>query len=95
MFLVNKGVYEKTIFHRVIKIPTPFILQGGDPLSSDPNTPEINYGKGSYIDPQNGQVRFIPLEIKIKGEKSPRYNQLVTSPKDLSNYAIASVCLNL
>ena len=66
-------------FHRVIKIPTPFILQGGDPSSRDPNTPKIKYGKGSFIDPVSGQARFIPLEIKLKTEDAPRYNQLITS----------------
>ena len=82
--LINKGVYEKTVFHRVIRNPAHFVVQGGDPMSKDPNNPKINYGKGSFIDPKNGQVRFVPLEIKLKTEESPRYNQLITNPKQLS-----------
>jgi len=82
--LINKGVYDKTIFHRVIKIPSPFVVQGGDPFSKYPVTPEINYGKGSFISPKTGQARFIPLEIKLKTEDVPRYNQLITSPRELS-----------
>ena len=81
--LINQGVYEKTIFHRVIKIPSPFVIQGGDPFTKDPGTLEIDYGKGNFIDPNNGQVRFIPLEIKLKTEEAPRYNQLITSPREL------------
>ncbi len=81
--LVDKDVYEQTLFHRVIRIPVPFILQGGDPFSSDPNTPKVNYGKGSFIDPDSGQARFIPLEIKLKGERLPRYNELIVNPKEL------------
>ena len=41
--LVNKGVYERTVFHRIIKTPFPFVIQGGDPLSKDPKTQIINY----------------------------------------------------
>ncbi len=82
--LINKGVYEQTVFHRVIRKPSPFILQAGDPFSKDPNTQEIDYGKGSFIDPKTGQIRFIPLEIKLKTETLPRYNQLITNPKDIS-----------
>ena len=86
--LVKKGVYENTVFHRVIRLPSPFIVQGGDPLSKNPNTPEINYGKGGFIDPNNGEVRLIPLEIKLKTEDSPRYNQLITSTRKLSELTL-------
>ena len=82
--LINKRVYDQTVFHRVIRIPAPFVVQGGDPMSKDPNTLKINYGKGSFIDPKDGQIRFVPLEIKLKSEEYPRYNQLVTNPKQLS-----------
>ena len=82
--LINKGVYEGTIFHRVIKIPSPFVIQGGDPLSKDSTVPKINYGNGSFIDPNNGQARFIPLEIKLRSENYPRYNKLITIPRELS-----------
>ncbi|WP_320668119.1 peptidylprolyl isomerase [Prochlorococcus sp. MIT 1307] len=82
--LINKGVYNRTVFHRVIKLPSPFVLQGGDPFSKYPTTPEIDYGKGNFIDPKNGLARFIPLEIKLIKEEAPRYNELVTNPRELS-----------
>ena len=46
--LINKGAYERTVFHRVIKIPSPFVLQGGDPFTKYPTTSKINYGKGNF-----------------------------------------------
>jgi len=81
--LVEKGVYNNTVFHRVVKEPVPFVVQGGDPGSKDPNTPKTEYGKGSFIDPVTGQTRFIPLEVKLKNENQPRYSRLTTNASDL------------
>ncbi len=81
--LINRGVYKTTTFHRVIKSPFPFVVQGGDPQSKDPSIPKIKYGTGSFIDPNTGQPRFIPLEIKLKNEDKPRYNQLITNPVEI------------
>ena len=36
--LVRRGVYNGTVFHRVVREPVPFVVQGGDPASKDPNT---------------------------------------------------------
>ena len=44
--LVNRGVYDGTSFHRVVREPTPFVVQGGDPQSKDPNTPVNRLGTG-------------------------------------------------
>ncbi len=82
--LVNKGVYKGTVFHRVIKKPFPFIIQGGDPLSKNPKIAKTKVGTGNFIDRSNGQPRFIPLEIKLKSEQAPRYRQLITNPGELS-----------
>ncbi len=82
--LVVNGAYDGTVFHRVVREPVPFVLQGGDPFSNDPNTPERQYGKGSFIDPKTGRPRFIPLEIKLKTEVQPRYGRLTTDPNELS-----------
>ena len=30
--LVRLGTYDGTMFHRVIREPVPFVVQGGDPL---------------------------------------------------------------
>ncbi len=87
--LIEKGIYEDTIFHRVIKAPEPFVIQGGDPISKDISTPKTQYGTGSYIDPSTGQARLIPLEIKLQTEESPRYNQLITNPSELTELQLS------
>ena len=46
--LVKRGVYDGTVFHRVIREPVPFVVQGGDPTSSDPNTSKSQYGTGKF-----------------------------------------------
>jgi peptidyl-prolyl cis-trans isomerase B (cyclophilin B) len=71
--LVQKGVYNGTVFHRVVRQPQPFVVQGGDPLSSDPNASPQTFGTGSYIDPATKNPRFVPLEIKASGQDSPTY----------------------
>lgn len=61
--LAQKGVYDNTIFHRVVTSPEPFVAQGGDPQSKDPNVPNSRLGTGGYIDEATGAERTIPLEI--------------------------------
>lgn len=61
--LVNKGVYDGLVFHRVVRDPQPFVVQGGDPQSKDEKFPVSRLGTGGYIDPQSGTERYIPLEI--------------------------------
>jgi len=76
--LVQKGVYNGTVFHRVVREPSPFVVQGGDPLSANPMTPPSQYGQGSFI--ENGESRLIPLEIRLKQDPAPTYGQELTSP---------------
>tara|TARA_B100000700_G_scaffold312645_1_gene396537 strand:+ start:85 stop:780 length:696 start_codon:yes stop_codon:yes gene_type:complete len=83
--LVNRGVYENTSFHRVINKPIPFIVQGGDPLTSSLRSPLSDYGTGGFIDPDKGQTRYIPLEIKLSNEEKPRYNEIISQADDLSD----------
>lgn len=78
--LVRRGAYNGTAFHRVVRQPTPFVVQGGDPLSANPMTPPNQYGMGNYIDPARGEARLIPLEIRLKREAGPRYGQELTEP---------------
>jgi peptidyl-prolyl cis-trans isomerase B (cyclophilin B) len=78
--LVRRGVYNGTAFHRVVRQPTPFVVQGGDPLSANPVTPLNQYGSGNYIDPARGEARLIPLEIRLRQESAPRYGQELTEP---------------
>ncbi|NJL49075.1 MAG: peptidylprolyl isomerase [Leptolyngbyaceae cyanobacterium SM2_5_2] len=73
--LVNRGVYDGLSFHRVVRDPQPFVVQGGDPLSGDPNVPSLQLGTGSFIDPDTQAPRYIPLEIKPEGEDNPLYSQ--------------------
>jgi peptidylprolyl isomerase len=42
--LVEEGIYDGTIFHRVINDTTPYMIQGGDPTGTgmgDPSIPSI------------------------------------------------------
>ncbi len=78
--LVRRGVYNGTVFHRVVKDPVPFVVQGGDPQSANPKVPSSQYGLGSFIDPASGEARMIPLELKLKSEPKPRYGEPVTNP---------------
>lgn len=73
--LVQKGVYDGVAFHRVIREPQPFVVQGGDPQSKDPSVPIQQLGTGGYIDPETSSQRYIPLEIKPTGAEAPVYSQ--------------------
>lgn len=73
--LVQRGVYNGLVFHRVVREPQPFVVQGGDPQGKDPNFPVERLGTGGFIDPLTSQERYIPLEIKPKGAATPVYSQ--------------------
>lgn len=88
--LVNRGVYNGLAFHRVVRDPQPFVVQGGDPQSQDLNFPPQQLGTGSFIDPETKMPRYIPLEIKPTGADQPVYGQTleeakVTAPPALSH----------
>ncbi|WP_445242650.1 peptidylprolyl isomerase [Microcoleus sp. Pol12B5] len=73
--LVQKGVYDGLVFHRVVREPQPFVVQGGDPQGKDPKFPTARLGTGGFIDPKTSTERRIPLEIKVKGAANPTYSQ--------------------
>jgi peptidyl-prolyl cis-trans isomerase B (cyclophilin B) len=73
--LVQRGVYDGLVFHRVVRDPQPFVAQGGDPQSKDPKVAANRLGGGSFIDPKTQNARYIPLEIKVKGSDTPLYNK--------------------
>ncbi|MEB3355939.1 MAG: peptidylprolyl isomerase [Synechococcales bacterium] len=77
--LVNRGVYDGVAFHRVVREPEPFVVQGGDPQSKDPSVPPAQLGTGNFIDPTTGAPRYIPLEIKPEGGDRPIYHQTFSS----------------
>tara|TARA_Y100001968_G_scaffold281361_1_gene278574 strand:- start:126 stop:779 length:654 start_codon:yes stop_codon:yes gene_type:complete len=81
--LVNRGVYENTTFHRVIKHPVPFLIQGGDPNSKKSKLQDSLLGLGNFIDPLDDKPRFIPLEIKLKSEDFPRYGNLIKNTQKI------------
>jgi peptidyl-prolyl cis-trans isomerase B (cyclophilin B) len=66
--LVNRGFYNGLVFHRVIKDPSPFVAQGGDPLGN---------GTGGFVDPVTSQPRNIPLEIMPAGKNEAVYGEIL------------------
>jgi peptidyl-prolyl cis-trans isomerase B (cyclophilin B) len=87
--LVRRGVYNGTVFHRVVREPVPFVVQGGDPRSADPKVPASDYGTGGFVDPASGESRRIPLELKLTGERDPRYGEQLTSPTATRQLALS------
>ena len=73
--LVQRGFYDGTVFHRVVREPEPFVAQGGDPQSKDPNFPPQRLGTGGFTDPDTQQERYIPLEIRPEGADEPIYSR--------------------
>lgn len=86
--LVRRGVYNGTAFHRVVREPVPFVVQGGDPSSADPKVPAANYGMGSFIDPDSGEARLIPLELKFSKSGELRYGQPISSAAQSRDLAL-------
>jgi peptidyl-prolyl cis-trans isomerase B (cyclophilin B) len=78
--LVRRGAYNGTVFHRVVRDPIPFVVQGGDPQGADPKVPVEQLGTGSFIDPATGRPRLIPLELFLQGEAQPRYGEITAGP---------------
>ncbi|EKD08024.1 peptidyl-prolyl cis-trans isomerase cyclophilin type [Arthrospira platensis C1] len=88
--LVELGVYDGVSFHRVVREPFPFVVQGGDPNSVIPGFPPNLLGTGGFIDPATGQVRNVPVEIIPEGATEPIYSQTfqqagITVPPVLRN----------
>ncbi|AMA08836.1 peptidylprolyl isomerase [Picosynechococcus sp. PCC 73109] len=81
--LVSRGVYDGTAFHRVIRTPEPFVVQGGDPLSKDSQVPLNALGRGGFVDPETGIRRDVPLEIKLQGEEQPVYGKAELDPNQV------------
>ncbi|MGQ4648805.1 peptidylprolyl isomerase [Lyngbya aestuarii] len=83
--LVEQDFYNGLVFHRVVP---DFVAQGGDPQSKNPNFPVERLGTGSFVDPETSQPRYIPLEIKPQGAKTPIYSKTlktagVSNPPEL------------
>ncbi|MBW4468217.1 MAG: peptidylprolyl isomerase [Pegethrix bostrychoides GSE-TBD4-15B] len=77
--LVNRGVYNGLAFHRVVREPQPFVVQGGDPQGRDPSFSVDRLGTGNFIDPTTSLPRYVPLEILPQGATQPVYSQTLES----------------
>jgi peptidyl-prolyl cis-trans isomerase B (cyclophilin B) len=74
--LVQRKFYDGLTFHRVVRQPQPFVVQGGDPKGN---------GSGGYVPAGSSSERRIPLEIKPKGASAPVYGQTITDPPELQH----------
>ena len=74
--LVQKGFYNNLTFHRVVRQPQPFVVQGGDPKGN---------GSGGYIPAGSTTERRIPLEIKPRGATAPIYSRTITDVPELQH----------
>jgi peptidyl-prolyl cis-trans isomerase B (cyclophilin B) len=77
--LVDRGLYDGLVFHRVVKEPQPFVAQGGDPQGKNPNFPIASLGTGSFIDPDTQTQRYIPLEIRPEYEEDQKAPPIIYS----------------
>ncbi|MEO1002075.1 MAG: peptidylprolyl isomerase [Cyanobacteria bacterium J06638_7] len=73
--LVQRGFYDGLPF---IRAEDFYVLQSGDPEGPEQG----------YIDPQTGQERRVPLEIRVPEEEAPFYNQTF---EDLGRYKATPV----
>ncbi|WP_269610979.1 peptidylprolyl isomerase [Prochlorococcus marinus] len=75
--LVEKGLYNKTIFNRVIKQPYPFLIRGGEN--------NLIENKNNFLDTKTGKIRYIPLEIKLKTNNLPTYGKEIDASSQINN----------
>jgi peptidyl-prolyl cis-trans isomerase B (cyclophilin B) len=74
--LVGRKFYDGLTFHRVVRQPQPFVVQGGDPKGD---------GSGGYVPAGSTTERRIPLEIKPNGAAAPVYSQTITDLPQLQH----------
>ena len=74
--LVQRKFYDGLTFHRVVRTPQPFVVQGGDPKGN---------GSGGYVPKGSTTERRVPLEIKPSGAAAPVYSQLIKEVPQLQH----------
>jgi len=86
--LAQRGVYDGTVFHRVVREPEPFVVQGGDPLGKEEGVSASMLGRGNFTDPETGEPRYIPLEILPEGAEGPIYGQTFRQARENADPAL-------
>jgi peptidyl-prolyl cis-trans isomerase B (cyclophilin B) len=67
--LAKQGFYNGTTFHRIVK---GFMIQGGDPLSKDPNNPNVGTGGPGYtIDAEFNTNKHVLGVISMARSQDP------------------------
>jgi peptidyl-prolyl cis-trans isomerase B (cyclophilin B) len=74
--LVQRGFYNGLTFHRVVRSPQPFVVQGGDPRGN---------GTGGFVPPGSSSERRIPLEITPQNGNTPIYSQEISEVPKLQH----------
>ena len=70
--LARSGFYNGTRFHRVEKTPVPFVIQGGDPKSRDPNAADVGTGgPGYYIPAEFNNRPHLAGTVSMARSQSP------------------------
>ncbi len=82
--LVERDFYINSLFHRVIKEPFPFVIQGGSAYIGNKELSNNDFLAGDFVDPINNQSRFIPLEITLEKEEIPRYSKIIKDPIEIN-----------
>jgi peptidyl-prolyl cis-trans isomerase B (cyclophilin B) len=67
--LAKQGFYDGTGFHRIIK---NFMIQGGDPLSKNPNDPNLGTGSPGYTIPDEfNSHKHVPGVLSMAHSAAP------------------------
>jgi peptidyl-prolyl cis-trans isomerase B (cyclophilin B) len=67
--LARQGFYDGTGFHRIIK---GFMIQGGDPLSKNPNDPNLGTGNPGYTIPDEfNKHKHVPGVLSMAHSAAP------------------------
>jgi len=82
--LVERNFYNGLSFHRVVREPQPFVVQGGDPLGN---------GTGGFTDPKTGKPRNIPLEIKLQNQTTIYYNKTLPQQNVVLHHSRGAVAM--